>query len=452
MRPATKKPSSAKSPAQPAAKVGRKNEPPSRLKGMKDVLPEEGRYWRLVTDKALQLARVYDFERLETPLLEPLALYEKAHGKASDLVNNELYSFIDKGGEKVSLRPHAKASIARAVMEHALIDELKPMVKTCLLGPSFRFDKMQSGWYRQHAQWNLDIIGETGPISEVQLILIGANFFRELQVETQVEINCLGDAECQAAYNGKLAEYYREKTKKMKLSAELKKQLSKKPIEALLSDDEQLKEINEEAPQIVDSLSEEAKNNFFTVLEYLDALGIPYNLNPKLFGRFDYYCGTVFEFVTPEEEGRKQQSLASGGYYSALFERVFGRNVPAVGLTVGLDRTVARIRNLNLPLSAQAGSDIYLAQLGDPARQKAMVMFEELRKAGYRVSQGFLHNGLKRQLEEAQKMNVRYTLVLGQKEMMDGTIIIRDMESGAQEVVDAKKVLHELEKRLKPSK
>ncbi len=436
----------------PAPKTGKKNEPPARLKGMKDVLPEESRYWRLVSDKALQLARVYDFERLETPLLESLGLFEKAHGKTSDLIVKEIYSFVDKGGDRVALRPHAKASIARAVLEHNLIDELKPMVKTCLLGPSFRFDKMQSGWYRQHAQWNLDIIGEAGPISDVQLILIGANFFRELQVETQVEINSMGDAECQAAYSTKLAEYYREKTKKLKLPIELKKQMAKKPLEVLLSDDERLAEINEEAPQIVEFLSEEAKNNFFTVLEYLDALGIPYNLNPKLFGRFDYYSGTVFEFVTPEEEGRKQQTLATGGHYPGLFDRLFGRVIPSVGLTVGLDRTVARIRSLNLPLDGQGGSDIYLAQLGDPARQKAMVLFEELRRAGFKVSQGFLHNGLKRQLEEAQKMNVRYTLVLGQKEMMDGTIIIRDMESGAQEVVDAKKVIHELEKRLKPAK
>ncbi len=434
-------------PAAPV-KPSRKNEPPARLKGMRDMLAEEWRYWRLVFDKALQLGRIYDFERIETPLLEPLALFEKAYGKNSHLITQELYSFVDRGGDKAALRPNAKASLARAIMEHEMIDELKPTIKTCLLGPAFRFDKLQSGMYRQYTQWNLDVVGPVGPIADVQLILIGCNFFKELQLDIQVEINSIGDPECQATYAAKLTEYYREATKKMKLPIELKKMISKKPLEALLSTDERLAEVNEGAPDIVDFLSEEAKNDFFTILEYLDALGIPYNLNPKLFGHFDYYNRTIFEFVTPEEEGRKQFVLGTGGRYSALFERLFAKTVPAVGFSIGLDRTVNRIRSLNLPLDETRTADIYFAQLGDQARQRSMIMFEELRKAGFRVSQGFLHNGLKHQLEDAQKLNVRYTLVLGQKELMDGTIIIRDMESGAQEVVDAKKIIHELEKRL----
>jgi histidyl-tRNA synthetase len=438
-----------KKPAVVVPRVPKKTDPPARLKGMKEILSEEWRYWRLVIDKALQLSRIYDFERIETPLIEAAALYEKTHGKNSELVLKELYSFVDKGAERVALRPQIKSSLVRAVIEHALIDENKLMLKTCQLGPVFRFGKLQNNYYRQHTQWSLDVIGEVGPIADVQLIQIGCNFFKELQLDTQVEINSIGDAECQAQYTSKLLEYYRDRTKKMKLPIEFKKQLLKNPLEALLSDDERLIEINEEAPQIIDFLSEEAKNDFFTVVEYLDVLGLNYSLNPKLFGHFDYYNRTVFEFVMPSEEGRKQLTLATGGRYGELFERLYGKVLPAVGLTVGLDRTVNRVRGLNVSLEDHSSSDIYLAQLGDTARQKAMILFEELRKAGFKISQGFLHNGLKRQLEEAQKLNVRFTLVLGQKELMDGTIIIRDMESGAQEVVDNKKIIHELEKRLK---
>ncbi len=433
----------------PIPRVIKKTDPPPRLKSMKDVLPDEWRFWRLVIDKALQLSRVYDFDRIETPILEAVGLYEKTHGKTGEIPTKELYSFVDKGGERVALRPQMKTSLVRAVIEHSLIDETKLLLKTCLLGPVFRFGKLQSNYYRQHTQWNLDVIGETGPIADVQLIQIGGNFFKELQLETQVQINSIGDADCQSQYNAKLTEYYRDRTKKLKLPVELKKQMAKNPISVLLSDDERLTEINEEAPQIIDFLSEEAKNDFFSVIEYLDALGINYNLNPRLFGNFDFYNRTVFEFVMPEEDGRKELTLATGGRYSELFERLYGKVLPAVGLSVGLDRTVNRIRALNLPLEDGSGADIYLAQLGDIARQKAMNLFEELRKSGFRIAQGFLHNGLKRQLEEAQKLNVRFTLVIGQKELMDGTIIIRDMESGAQEVVDSKKIIHELEKRLK---
>lgn len=433
----------------PIPRVIKKTDPPPRLKSMRDVLPEEWRFWRLVIDKALQLSRVYDFERIETPLLEAVGLYEKAHGKTGEITTKELYSFVDKGAERVALRPQCKTSLVRAVIEHSLIDETKLLLRTCQLGPVFRYGKLQTNYYRQHTQWNLDVIGETGPIADVQLIQIGCNFFKELQLETQVQINSVGDAECQSQYNAKLSEYYRDKTKKLKLPVELKKQMAKNPISVLLSDDERLTEINEDAPQIIDFLSEEAKNDFFSVIEYLDALGINYNLNPRLFGNFDFYNRTVFEFVMPEEEGRKELTLATGGRYSVLFERLYGKVLPAVGLSVGMDRTVNRIRALNLPLEDALSPDIYLAQLGDIARQKAMNLFEELRKSGFKIAQGFLHNGLKRQLEEAQKLNVRFTLVMGQKELMDGTIIIRDMESGAQEVVDSKKIIHELEKRLK---
>ena len=438
-----------KKPPVSVPRVPKKSDPPARLKGMKDVLSDEWRYWRLVIDKALQLSRVYDFERIETPILEALGLFEKTHGKNSEMLLKEVYSFVDKGAERVALRPQTKSSLVRAVIEHTLIDETKLMLKTCQLGPVFRFGKLQNNHYRQHTQWNLDVIGEVGPIADVQLIQIGCNFFKELQLETQVEINSVGDAECQAQYTAKLLEYYRDRTKKMKLPIELKKYILKNPLSAVVSDDERLTEINEEAPQIIDFLSEEAKNDFFTVVEYLDVLGLNYNLNPKLFGHFDFYNRTVFEFVMPGEEGRKQLTLATGGRYGQLFERLYGKVLPAVGLSVGLDRTVNRVRGLNVSLEDQTSSEIYLAQLGDTSRQKAMILFEELRKAGFRISQGFLHNGLKRQLEEAQKLNVRFTLVLGQKELMDGTIIIRDMESGAQEVVDSKKIIHELEKRLK---
>ena len=439
--------------SQPKKKVtttprpARKLEAPSRLKGFKDIIPEEWRYFRLVADKALQLAKIYDFERYETPIIEPLSLFERSLGKQSDIVTRQLYTFIDPDGDKVALRPQLRPSLARTVIEHNLLVEETKFVKMCAFGPVFRCDRIQSGLWRQHTQWALDIINNPSPIADALIIMIGYNFFKELQLDIRVDINSLGDAECRAAYSAKLVEYYKEHSKKLKLPVELKKILSKKPIEALLSNDERLTELNQDAPAIVDFLSEEAKNHFFTVIEHLDAFGVPYNLNHKLFGAADYYGRTVFEFIAPEEEGRKEAVLGSGGRYDNLFERLFGKPTSAVGFAVGIEKTVSRIRSLEMPLE-ESSAEIYLAQLGDAPRQKALALFEELRKAGFKVSQGFLHNALKHQLEEAQKMNVRYTLVLGQKELMDGTIIIRDMESGAQEVVDAKKIIHELEKRL----
>jgi histidyl-tRNA synthetase len=442
--------SNKKKAAPVAPRSGRHSAPPARLKGTKDIVPEEWRYWRLAVEKAMQLARIYDFDRLETPLLEPLSLFERSFGKQSEVVQKQLYSFVDRDNEKVALRSHLKAPLARAVMEHTLVDETK-FAKLCMLGPVFRYDRVQSGLARQHTQWSLDVVGNPSPIADALIIMIGYNFFKELQLDVRVDINSLGDAECRSAYLAKLTEFYKEQTKKLKLPADVKKQLLKHPLEGLLSTDERIMEINEEAPAIVDFLSEEAKNHFFAIIEHLDAFGVPYNLNARLFGGADYFGRTVFEFVAPEEEGRKEIVLGSGGRYDSLFAKLFNQPISAVGFAIGLERTVSRIRSLELPLQ-ESGADIYLAQLGDGPRQKALAMFEELRKAGFKVSQGFLHAALKHQLEEAQRMNVRYTLILGQKELMDGTIIIRDMESGAQEVVDAKKIIHELEKRLTSGK
>ncbi|WKZ24948.1 MAG: histidine--tRNA ligase [Patescibacteria group bacterium] len=426
----------------------KKNDPPSRLKGFRDLIGEDKRYWRLVVDKATQLSKVYDYERLELPQIESLSLFEKLHGKNSEAITKELYSFTDNGNEKVALRHHFKAPLARALMEHLIGDE-PVMIKTCLIGPLYRYVKTQSGFYREHRQWNMDVAGVSGPVIDAQLILIAWNFFRELQIDITVEINNLGDEECREAYKEALVEHYKDRAKKVKLPIELKKRLTKDPFSILTDTDERLSEFNEDAPQIVDYLSQEDKENFFLTLEHLDSLNISYNLNPTLFGSFNFYCGTVFEFVTPEEEGRKQQVLGTGGRYSDLYSCLFDKEVPAAGFSVGLDRTVNRLKSLNLPFQSEAPPDVYFAQIGQQARHKAMVMFEELRKSGFSVSQGFLHNGLKGQLEEAEKMQVRFTIILGQKEMMDGTIILRDMESGAQEVVDAKKLIGELEKRMK---
>lgn len=430
-----------------APRAARKSEPPSRLKAVKDIVPEEWRYWRLVVDKALQLAKLYDFDRLDTPILEPASLLERAYGKQSDFIINKLYTFVDRDNERVALRPQFKPSIARAVMEHNLLVDDTKFVKLCLLGPVFRYERVQTGLARQYTQWSLDVVGNSSPIADALLIMVGYNFFKELQLDIRVDINSLGDPECRATYTQKLVEYYKEQIKKTKLPADLKKQLVKKPLESLVSNDEHLVEINQGAPAIVDFLSEDAKNHFFTIIEHLDAFGVPYSLNPRLFGSGDYYGRTIFEFVAPEDGERKETTLGTGGRYDQLFERLFNKQTSAVGFSIAFDRTISRIRSLEMPLE-EPSADIYLAQLGDQPRQKALAIFEELRKAGFRVSQGFLHSALKHQLEEAQKMNVRYTLILGQKELMDGTIIIRDMESGAQEVADAKKIIHELEKRL----
>ncbi|MDP2754165.1 MAG: histidine--tRNA ligase, partial [Nitrospirota bacterium] len=306
---------------------------------------------------------------------------------------------------------------------------------------------------RQHTQFDLEIFGDPSPIADAQLILIAYNFFRELQIETEVQINSIGCGECRKEYTVKLSEYYKERGKRAKLCGDCKKRLVKNPLRLLDCKEEKCIELALEAPQIVDSLCDNCRNHFIKVLEYLDDLDVPYNLNPYLVRGLDYYTRTVFEIwpasVSAEAAaGGRQISLGGGGRYDNLVEKMGGRPAPACGFGLGIERAVMKIKENNIPIKRDDEADIFLAQLGDQARRKAIILFEELRRAGFRVREAFTKDSLKAQLEIANQLNAKHSLILGQKEIIDGTILIRDMESGIQEIVDYKKIKSEIEKRL----
>ncbi len=478
-----------------------------RLRGMKDVLPKEYKYWHLVVRKASELAKAYGFERIETPILEHLELYERSTGKDSDIVSKEMFTFIDKNGEKVALRPEATPGLVRSYIEHGMFNLPQP-VQLFWLGPLFRHEKPQLGRWRQHSQFNLEILGEDSPVADAQLILIAYNFFRELQIEVQVQINSIGCSECRGEYIVKLLEFYKERGKRAKLCPDCKKRLVKNPLRLLDCKEERCIEIRSEAPQIVDWLCDSCRDHFIKVLEYLDELDIPYNLDSYLVRGLDYYNRTVFEIwpsyaeasegkhsyvptdlpavqdfgrcgadgrrpkpmasdealagketssyadaSADKSEGKqgdysRQSSLGGGGRYDGLVEQMGGRPAAACGFGLGIERTILKIKEKNIPLKQDEKGDIFLAQLGEQARRKAMSLFEELRRSGISIRQAFTKDSLKAQLEVANRLGVKYSLILGQKEIMDGTILIRDMESGIQEVIDYKKLVPEIEKRL----
>jgi histidyl-tRNA synthetase len=424
----------------------------SRLRGMKDILFDEYKYWDLVIKKASELAKIYSFKRVETPILEKSELYERSSGKTSDVVTKEMYSFLDKNGERVSLRPEATPSLARIYIEHGMINLPQP-VKMFWLGPLFRHDKPQAGRYRQFHQYDLEIFGDPSPVADALMILVAYNFFRELQIGVQVQINSIGCKECRPVYVSKLLEFYKERGKRSKLCYDCKKRIIKNPLRLLDCKEEVCIKTREDAPHIVDSLCDSCRNHFVKVLEYLDELEVSYNLNPYLVRGLDYYNRTVFEFVATGDENnapeeKAQMALCGGGRYDDLVEHMGGRPTPACGFGLGLERTIMIIKEKNIPLKRDDEVLIFLAQLGEQSRRKLIVLFEEMRRSGFKVRQAFTKDSLKAQLEEADRLGAKFSLILGQKELMDGTILLRDMESGIQEVIDYKKLKVELEKRL----
>ena len=416
-----------------------------RLLGMKDVVGSEKICHDFVINKALTLAKIYSFSSIKTPILESFSLYKKSSRRNND---KEFYFVEGEKNEKIILRPELTQGMVRAYVENNLGESGLP-ARLFSLGQIFRHEKLQSGRYRESTQFDLEIIGEKKPMAEAILITIAHNFFEELQINTQVQINSIGSADCRKEYCNKLLTFYKERGRRSKLCNSCKNNLGKNCLSLLDCKEDSCIKLREEAPQIADYLSDESREHFTKTLEFLDELNINYNFNPYLVRGLNYYNDTVFEFWPLSEDGSVQgkMALGGGGRYDSLVENLGGHSVPAVGLALGIERAVSRLKDKHLLTNPVEEDIVFIAQLGDQAKLKALQLFQELRRAGFNVRQSFASDSLKIQLEEAALMKAKTSLILGKKEIMDGTILMRDMDSSAQEVVVYKKIKERLAKK-----
>ena len=437
----------------------RQKSPPHLLRGMKDILPEEQRYWNYVRQRVDEISLTYGFGRIDTPVLEETALFVRSIGKETDVVDKEMYSFLDKGGDSISLRPENTAGVARVYLEHGMLNRPQP-VKLYYFGPFFRYDRPQAGRYRQLHQFGFEVIGDSHPVIDAQLLMLSYHFYTEIGLPISLQVNSVGCQDCRKHYEKALVDYYR--TRKNTLCEDCKRRLQKNPLRLLDCKVPDCQLLMPETPQIVDYLCEKCNLHFVKVLEHLDSLEIPYVLNPRLVRGLDYYTNTVFEIwpeisvpdgeIKPENSqphaASSQSALGGGGRYDQLVESLGGQPTPAIGFACGVERLIGELKSRDIKIGQEDRPDVFVGQLGDIARKKALLLFEDLRQAGLKVIESFSKDGLKPQMELANRKQVKFSLILGQKEMMDGTILIRDMESGIQETVDFQKVLPELRKRL----
>ncbi len=420
---------------------------PQLLRGMKDILPADQPYWWWFFDTVRSLATLYGFERIETPVLEATSLFTRSVGEGSD-IQKEMYSFVDKNGDNVSLRPEGTASVVRSYIEHGMLNLPQP-VKLWYFGPFFRHDRPQAGRYRQFWQFGFEVLGAPQPIIEAQLILLARAIYSTLGLETTIQINSLGDKTSRQQYIKALQAFFR--TKKSELTEDHRLLLQKNPLRLLDSKDPVIQGLLTDAPQIIDYLDEASQLHFQEVVGYLDEVEVAFVLNPRLVRGLDYYNRTVWEFW-PVGDDSGQSSLGGGGRYDTLVENLGGRPTPAAGFAGGVERLLLQLKERQINPPPPARPEIFLAQLGEPARKKMLKLFEQFRSEGIRVSENLIKDGLKQQLEMANKLGAQYTLIVGQKELMDDTILIRDMENGIQEVVDFKKAVGEIKKRLEKTK
>ncbi|TSC75797.1 MAG: histidyl-tRNA synthetase [Parcubacteria group bacterium Gr01-1014_31] len=420
---------------------------PRSLRGFRDLLPADQLVWRHVRQVADELATGYGFGWIDPPVLEDVALFSRAAGRHSDIVTKEMFSFTDTGGENVALRPEFTPGVVRAYIEHGLLNNPQP-IRVAYWGPAFRRERPQHGRYRQFTQFGVEVIGSGAAVVDAQLVAMFYHLCEQLGIApVSIQLNSLGCATCRAEYRTELVNYY--KPKRRYLCEDCKKRLSKNPLRLLDCKNANCQQHIAGAPQLLDWVDDACKKHFMAVVEYLDGMEIPYVLNPYLVRGLDYYTRTVFEVWPTADAAGSTAALGGGGRYDDLLGLMGGNPTPAAGFAVGIDRLILRLKEMNVSPAAPKAPDVFVAQIGEQAKIKALKLFERLRREGFAVSENFSKDSLKAQLEIANKQHARYAIIIGQKEVLDGTVLIRDMDGGVQEIIGYDKISGDLERKLK---
>ncbi|MDD5110577.1 MAG: histidine--tRNA ligase [Patescibacteria group bacterium] len=439
--------------ATPAGKAGqvpapRPSAPVARLlRGFRDLLPADMTYWEHVRKVAGRLVTGYGFSWIDPPVLEDATLFARAAGRQSDIVTKEMYNFTDASGENVALRPEFTPGVVRAFLEHGLASLPQP-VRLAYWGPAFRHDRPQHGRYRQLHQFGVEVIGSGASVVDAQLVALVYHLCEELHLPpVSIQLNSIGCANCRPAFRTELVNYY--KPKRRYLCEDCKKRLVRNPLRMLDCKHPDCQQYIAGAPQIVDWLDEACRKHFMAVVEYLDGMEIPYVLNPHLVRGLDYYTRTVFEIWPTADAMGATASLGGGGRYDDLVAQMGGVPTPAAGFSVGLDRIVLLMKEQSVNPPPPKKTEVFLAQIGEAAKVKALKLYEQLRTEGFVVAENFSKDSLKAQLEIANRIAARYAIIIGQKEVLDGTVLLRDMDGGMQEIVDYGKVVADLTKKLR---
>jgi histidyl-tRNA synthetase len=417
------------------------------LTGMHDVLPEDQVYFKRVQKVVESVANSYTFDKIETPILEMAEVFQKAVGDDTDIVGKEMYTFRTKGGDMVALRPEGTAPVMRSYLENGMHNLPQP-VKLWYVGPFFRYERPQAGRFRQFHQYGFEAIGDATPSIDSQIIQMSYDVLKEVGFKNlTIEVNSIGDQECRPYFKKILTNYF--KSRKSSLCTDCQRRLKENPLRILDCKEEKCQRVKAGAPQIIDHLCEKCHAHFKEVLEFLDELELPYTLNPYLVRGLDYYTKTVFEIVETTEDGKALGTLSAGGRYDNLAKTLGGRDTPACGSASGIERIVALMKARDMSTGKKVEDPkIYLAQLGTLAKRKSMKLFEEFRTAKIPVAESFSKDSLKTQLRNANKLNIRWVLIFGQKEALEDFITLRDMETGVQKEIKLNKVVEEMKERI----
>jgi histidyl-tRNA synthetase len=392
-------------------------------------------------EKAIaDITQLYGYKRIDTPIFEDTSLFQRSAGEFTDIVQKEMYTFDDRGGNSLTLKPEGTPAVCRAYIQHGMYNLPQP-VKLYYVSPIFRYDRPQAGRYRQHYQFGCEAIGDDDPFIDAEVIDIAWRFYKSLGLaDISLQLNSIGCKKCRPAYLEILKEYYIRHTGS--LCADCKVRLKKNPLRLLDCKQASCQSIAENAPSSIDSLCPACADHFKQLQKYLGLLDIPFSINPRMVRGLDYYTRTVFE-IQPEEEG-SQSSLGGGGRFDELIEELGGKPTPATGFAAGIDRIVLNLKKQKIKIPMPSALQVFIAYLGEKARDEAIKLASDLRKAGISAVTTTGSKSLKAQLRQANTLGAEYAVIIGEDEVKAGTVTLRHMADARQEIVASGELLRRL--------
>jgi histidyl-tRNA synthetase len=413
-------------------------------RGTSDILPQEQGYWRRVEQKAALLCQLYGYERIDTPVFEDAGLFTRTIGSGTDIVEKETYTFDDRSGTAMTLRPEGTAPICRAYIEHGMHNLPQP-VRLYYFASIFRYERPQKGRYRQHQQFGFEALGGSDPALDAEVIDMAWQFFASLGLSNlSLLLNSIGCKLCRPGYLERLNAFYAGHVDR--LCPDCRGRFRRNPLRLLDCKKPSCQLVVESAPRSAEHLCAECREHFESVMKYISLLGIPFAEDHRLVRGLDYYTRTVFE-VQPRGEEGAQTALGGGGRYDDLIEELEGKPTPAIGFATGMERIVLNMRQQGIAAASPSGEKVFVAYLGDGAKVEAAKLTAALRRAGTAVISSLGDRSLKAQLRQANALGAAYALILGDEEVESGTVVLRDMAEGEQKTLERSEIIDVLGSR-----
>lgn len=407
-------------------------------RGTKDILPGSSEQWQYVEKVIRQVCRNFTYQEIRTPVFEHTELFLRGIGETTDIVEKEMYTFIDRGKRSITLRPENTASAVRSYLEHKMYSGPQP-TKLFYLGPMFRYDRPQAGRYRQFHQFGIEAIGAPGPAIDAEIISLAVEFLTKLGLsDLKLLVNSVGCPKCRPVYRAKLQEFFRDKI--AYLCSDCQSRFERNPMRILDCKNETCATHSQGAPHMVDCLCEECSSHFTSLKELLTAAGISYVLNPRLVRGLDYYTKTAFE-IQYSPLGA-QSAVCGGGRYDGLIAECGGQPTPGIGFAIGIERVLLALEKQDLLPTTNNEIDVFVAPLGLASQAMAFQILTELRHAGIAADMDYMNRSLKAQMKYANKYPAKYVALIGENELAEQKVMLKNMETGSQELINKADLIH----------